>query len=87
MLDSAANTRTRLTQIATPDAVRSPVPPARTFESQLKARALLAVFCRDDILEARMSPDVQEILEILARAVAARPSRRHRQRIPTGGRS
>jgi hypothetical protein len=87
MLDTAADTHTRFEQLETPDVVRSFAAPARTFESQLKARALLAVFCRDEILEARMSPDVQEILGILARAVAARPSPRRRNRTPTGGRS
>src|SRR5258708_38158442 len=71
MLQSAANTRTRLTQIATPDAVRPPVPPARTIESQLKARALLAVLCRDDILPAPMRPAVHESREIVARAMSA----------------
>ena len=35
---------------------------------QLTARALLALFCRDDVLEQRMSPEVREILGILSRS-------------------
>lgn len=87
MLYTAADTHTSFEYLGTPDVVRSPAIPARTYESQLKARAMLAVFCRDDILEARMSPDVQEILGILARAVAAGPSPRRRGRTPIGRRS
>jgi hypothetical protein len=84
MPDSATDTRAMYEQLGTPDLVRLLATPVRTYESQLKARALLAVFCRDDVLESHMSPDVREILGILARAVAATPLRR-RGRAPMGG--
>jgi len=44
---------------------------AGAYRRQLKARALLAIFCRDAVLEARMSPEVREILGIAARTAAA----------------
>jgi hypothetical protein len=74
---SVANIDSHFAQDGIAGAVRSSPAPIRTFAAQLKARALLAVFCRDEILEARMGPEVQEILGILARAVAAPPRRRH----------
>jgi len=72
MLDTPATTRPR-----TPPCVARDHPrhsgPVRAIDPQLKARALLALFCRDDVLEQRMSPEVKEILGILSRGAAAKP--------------
>ncbi len=46
---------------------------ARAYGCQLKARALLARFCRDDVLEQKMRPEVRELLGIVARAASAKP--------------
>lgn len=87
MPSAAANTSEAHLQLHTVDAVRSCPASARSYAAQLKARALLAVFCRDEILEARMSPEVQEIVAILARTVAAAPHRPCAHALPESSRS
>ena len=72
MLDTPATTRPQTSPVRVPERFRS-AGPVRAVDPQLKARALLALFCRDDVLEERMSPEVKEILDILSRTAAAKP--------------
>ena len=68
MLDASVTTRQKPSQPGTRDTFRYAAGPVRAVDPQLKARALLALFCRDDVLERRMSAEMREILGIVSRA-------------------
>ncbi len=71
MLDTPATTRPKFSP-RVPERIRY-AGPVRAVDPQLKARALLALFCRDDVLEQHMSPEMREILDIVSRGAAAKP--------------
>ena len=71
MLDTPATTRSKLSPPSL-ERIRY-AGPVSAIDPQLKARALLALFCRDDVLEQHMSPEMREILDIVSRGAAAKP--------------